>query len=163
MENISVGLEEDAILLPAGPAFRVEKEVKNVITVVAKTTHYWSGHLIRLQKLGIANLFSRLDSEAPLLQPDRSIQVQDRDVREKIRYALEATTGLRTTEHSYCGWIGLDCGTVSSAITTMRRIVASNILCRRENTAIFLPLNPFLDPHGARVARSVLELLARDA
>jgi sirohydrochlorin cobaltochelatase len=59
MENISVRLEEDAILLPAGPAFRVEKEIKNVITVTAKTTHYWGGHLIRLQKLGIANLFSQ--------------------------------------------------------------------------------------------------------
>jgi sirohydrochlorin cobaltochelatase len=54
MENISVRLEGDAILLPAGPAFRMEKEIKNIITVTAKTTHYWGGHLIRLQKLGIA-------------------------------------------------------------------------------------------------------------
>lgn len=62
MENVSVRLEENAILLPAGPAFRVEREIKNVITVTAKTTHYWSGHLIRLQQLGIANLFDQLDS-----------------------------------------------------------------------------------------------------
>lgn len=69
MENISVRLEEGAILLPAGPAFRLEKEIKNVITVTAKTTHYWCSHLIRLQQIGVANLFYQLDSEAPLLQP----------------------------------------------------------------------------------------------
>jgi sirohydrochlorin cobaltochelatase len=163
MENVSVRLEEGAILLPVGPAFRVEKEIKNVITVTAKTTHYWSGHLIRLQQLGIANLFHQLDNEAPLLQPEWEIGAADRGTRERIERALEDTTGLQTTKHSYANWIGLDCDTVPSAITTMRRIVASNILCRREETAIFLPLNPIADPHGTRLANSVSELLARDA
>ncbi len=163
MENISVRLEDDAILLPAGPAFRVEKEIKNVITVTAKTTHYWSGHLIRLQKLGIANLFARLDSEAPLFQPGWNSGAISEDVREGIRRVLEDATGLQSTNHSYTNWIGLDCGTVPSAITTMRRIVASNILCRREETAIFLPLNPVADPHSSRLAHSVSKLLARDA
>ncbi len=163
MENISVRLEESAILLPAGPAFRVEKEIKNVITVTAKTTHYWSGHLIRLQQLGIANLFHQLDSEAPLLQPAWTPGGENQDARRRIQGAIEGATGLRTTDHSYANWISLDCGSVSSAITTMRRLVASNILCRREETAIFLPLNPIDDPHGARIAHSVSELLARDA
>jgi hypothetical protein len=162
MENVSVRLEQDSILLPAGPAFRVEKEIKNVITVIAKTTHYWSGHLIRLQQLGIANLFYQLDSEAPLLQPEREPDMENADARESIQRALQDATGLRITEHGYVTWIGLDCGGVPSAITTMRRLVASNILCRREGTAIFLPLNSAADPHGARLARSVAELLARD-
>jgi hypothetical protein len=30
---------------PAGPNFRLEKEIKNVITVVAKTTHHWKAHI----------------------------------------------------------------------------------------------------------------------
>ena len=162
MENISVRREEDAILLPVGPAFRVEKEIKNVITVTAKTTHYWDGHLIRLQKLGIANLFARLDSDAPLLQPAWNAGAESEDVR-GIRRAIEDATGLQTTHHNYTAWIGLDCGNVSSAITTMRRIMASNILCRREETAIFLPLNPDMDPLGIRLAQSLSELLARDA
>ena len=163
MENISVRIEEGAILLPAGPAFRMEKEIKNVITVTAKTTHYWSGHLIRLQQIGVANLFDYLDSEAPLLQPAWEAGAEDADAREHIERALDAATGLRITKHSYSNWVGLDCGGVSSAITTMRRLVASNILCRREGTAIFLPLNPSVDPHGARLVHSVSELLARDA
>jgi hypothetical protein len=32
------------LLLPAGPAFQLEKEIKNVITVLAKTFHYWTEH-----------------------------------------------------------------------------------------------------------------------
>ena len=161
MENVSVRIEEDAILLPAGPAFRLEKEIKNVITAVAKTTHYWDGHLIRLQKLGIANLFTLLDNEAPLLQPSWSTCAENARP-EDVRRALEDATGLKTTNHNYINWVGLNCDTVGSAITTMRRMVASNILCRREETTIFLPLNP-ADPYGTRLAHSVSELLARDA
>ncbi len=159
MENVSVRLEEDTILLPAGPAFRIEKEIKNVITVTAKTTHYWSGHLHRLQQIGIANVFAKLDSEAPLLQPAWSHATDDADAHARIRCALEAASGLPTTDHSYTNWIGLDAGSATSAIITMRRLVASNILCRREDTTIFLPFNPADDPQGIRLARSVSELL----
>ncbi len=44
-ENVSVRREGQNLFLPAGPAFEIEKEIKNVITVVAKTYHYWSEHL----------------------------------------------------------------------------------------------------------------------
>ncbi len=163
MENVSVRLEESAILLPAGPAFRVEKEIKNVITVAAKTIHYWSGHLMRLQKIGIANLFDQINSEAPLLQPAWASDAENTDARRRIQSALEDATGLRSTNHGYAQWIGLDCGSVASAITTMRRLVASNILSRREETAIFVPWNPVDDPHGTRLAYSIRELLAQNA
>ena len=43
-ENVSVCREGAAIYLPAAPAFRLEKEIKNVVTVAAKTFHYWSEH-----------------------------------------------------------------------------------------------------------------------
>ena len=161
MENVSVRLEQDSILLPAGPAFRVEKEIKNVITVVAKTIHYWNGHLTRIQQLGIANLFYQLDGEAPLFQPAWESGQDSADARKSVERALEDATGLRITDHNHADWIGLDCTNVPSAITTMCRLVASNILCRREETAIFLPLNPKADPHGARLAHSVADLLAR--
>lgn len=45
VENILVRREGSVLYLPAGPEFRIEKEIKNVITAVAKTTHYWFGHL----------------------------------------------------------------------------------------------------------------------
>jgi hypothetical protein len=39
--------------LPVGPAYTLEKEIKNVITVVAKTSHYWFGHIFRDQRIEI--------------------------------------------------------------------------------------------------------------
>lgn len=45
VENISARREAHRLYLPAGPDYRIEKEIKNVITAVAKTTHYWRAHL----------------------------------------------------------------------------------------------------------------------
>ena len=44
VENVSVRREENVLFLPAAPSFRLEEEIKNVITVVAKTNHYWTEH-----------------------------------------------------------------------------------------------------------------------
>jgi hypothetical protein len=46
VENVCVRREGCALWLPAGPAFQLEKEIKNVITVVAKTYHYWTEHAL---------------------------------------------------------------------------------------------------------------------
>jgi hypothetical protein len=45
VENVCVRREGSVLFLPAGPHFRLDTEIKNVITVVAKTTHYWNEHL----------------------------------------------------------------------------------------------------------------------
>jgi len=45
VENVMVRREGAFLFLPAGPDFRVRKEIKNVITSVAKTVHYWRAHL----------------------------------------------------------------------------------------------------------------------
>lgn len=47
-ENIAARREGATLFLPAGPAFTVEPEIKNVITVVAKTHHYWTEHIAAL-------------------------------------------------------------------------------------------------------------------
>ncbi|MEZ4728603.1 MAG: CbiX/SirB N-terminal domain-containing protein [Caldilineaceae bacterium] len=44
VENISVRREGTMLYLPAGPSFRLEFEIKNVITALAKTHHYWQEH-----------------------------------------------------------------------------------------------------------------------
>lgn len=44
VENVTVTREGRVLYLPAGPAFALEKEIKNVVTVVAKTHHYWLEH-----------------------------------------------------------------------------------------------------------------------
>ena len=45
LENVDARVEGDRLFLPAGPDFRLEDQVKSVITVVAKTHHYWREHL----------------------------------------------------------------------------------------------------------------------
>lgn len=44
VENVTVRREDNVLWFPAGPDFRLEREIKNVITVVAKTNHYWVEH-----------------------------------------------------------------------------------------------------------------------
>jgi sirohydrochlorin cobaltochelatase len=44
VENVSVRREGHVLYLPAGADFRLEYEIKNVITVIAKTHHYWTEH-----------------------------------------------------------------------------------------------------------------------
>jgi hypothetical protein len=45
LENVDARVEDDRLVLPAGPDFQLKDEVKSIITVVAKTHHYWSAHL----------------------------------------------------------------------------------------------------------------------
>jgi sirohydrochlorin cobaltochelatase len=45
VENISVRREGRTLFLPAGSGFRLEEEIRNIITAVAKTHHYWTEHL----------------------------------------------------------------------------------------------------------------------
>ena len=69
MENVAVRAEGTTLDLPAAPGFRLDKEIKNVVTVVAKTCHYWMGHVPREQKIDIGALFGLLERESPLLEP----------------------------------------------------------------------------------------------
>ncbi len=55
VENIMVRREGDVLYLPAGPRFTLQREIKNVITAIAKTVHYWTAHLhaVRLDEEAI--------------------------------------------------------------------------------------------------------------
>lgn len=70
MENVAVRRDGKGLDLPASPAYRLEKEIKNVITVAAKTCHYWLGHIPRSQQRAIGALFAEMAVESPLIEPD---------------------------------------------------------------------------------------------
>lgn len=106
MENVACRSTGCGLDLPAGPAYRLEKEVKNVITVIAKTCHYWRDHMWPAQHRAIGELFAELERETPLVQPGPA------------------------------DWVGVECGDVRSAIRAMRGLVASNVLARREGTVV---------------------------
>ena len=42
---------------------------------------------------------------------------------------------------------------MQAAVWMMRLLVASNVLTRREGTALFVPVNPAADPEGRAIAR----------
>jgi hypothetical protein len=156
MENVAVRrCEGGTIDLPAGPEYRLEREIKNVITVIAKTSHYWNGHMPAAQRHRITELFRRLEAESPLLQPAFAFPVGDEEKGRRLRVwmaeALRERTGLEASERGYDGWVGVLCPDVSSALWMMRRMVASNTLARREETTIFLPADPANETE-ARVA-----------
>ena len=55
VENISVRREGQLLFLPVGPDFRLEYEIKNVITAVAKTHHYWLEHRVAVSDHWLRN------------------------------------------------------------------------------------------------------------
>ena len=44
VENVAVRREGEVLFLPCGPDFALEREIKNVVTVMAKTYHYGTEH-----------------------------------------------------------------------------------------------------------------------
>ncbi len=162
MENVAVRTEGRALDLPAAPGFRLEKEIKNVITVIAKTCHYWMGHVPRSQKAAIASLFKALAAHSPLVEPsvtaDGVRTEGDVHASEALAARIQRDTGLQPSHHTYAGWLGVECPSVGAAVWMMRGLVVSNVLSRREERVLFLPVNPGSDPNGARVAESLARI-----
>ena len=45
VENVIARREGVVLYLPAGPGFTLDGEIKNVVTAIAKTYHYWIEHV----------------------------------------------------------------------------------------------------------------------
>ena len=159
MENVSVRSQGLILDLPAGPAYRVEKEVKNVIAAIAKTSHYWLGHVQPSRRRVIARLFAEMESLSPLVQPALTGDGFQADTQQrlcaKMAEAILQVTGLRALKPQCAGWLGVECPNVHAAIWMMRAFVACNVLSRREGTVVFVPVNPSSDPGGEMVVRLV--------
>ena len=155
-ENVAVRGEGQTIDVPAAPAFRVDREIKNVITVVAKTVHHWRGHAGAARQAALRDLLSHLDAQAPLLQPALVAGDGDADacrlVAARIALPIAQGCGLLVTGFQYANWVGVDCPTLPMALWMMRALVAGNVLARREGRTLFLPLDPVADPDGVRAS-----------
>ncbi|MEQ1883688.1 MAG: hypothetical protein ABL967_01405 [Bryobacteraceae bacterium] len=162
MENVSCYRVGRWIDLPAGPHYRLEKEIKNVITVIAKTCHYFVDHMWPGQQRQIAELFAETAAIAPLVQAAASghgLEAErHRMLRDQIATAIHASTGLPRGGSEYPGWLGLECSSVRKAIWMMRGLVVHNVFSRREETVLFVPVNPQSDPEGRFVVNAVSEL-----
>ncbi len=162
MENISAHQQDAVLDLPAGPGYRIEKEIKNVITTIAKTSHYWLEHMWLRQHRQIETLFSTMSAEFPLIQSELVGQGFQAGVHEALRQrmtdAIRQAIRLEPSKHRYVGWLGVECQNIHLAIWMMRALVVSNILSRREGTTLFVPINPESDPAGDRVGRVLAQV-----
>ena len=164
MENVAVRADGVFLELPAGPGYRDLKEVKNVITVIAKTAHYWLGHLPVMQRQTIADLIDGMNEESPLVTPDYAAGGSDVEaLRARVGAAVSAETGLPVADGPGGPWLGADCRSVRAAVWMMRMMVTVNVLSRREGTVLFVPVDPAVDPDGEIVVSSlsVVHRLAR--
>lgn len=167
MENISVRCSGSTLELPAGPGYRVEKEIKNVVTAIAKTCHYWDDHMPIYQQAAIRELFQQMDSEAPFVRPALAGSCSEAAYREAscaIAVSIRESTGLNASAHSYYGWLGVDCVDVRAAVWMMRALVACNLLSRREGTTLFVPVDPCERRNITAVIQAVVNVfqLARE-
>jgi sirohydrochlorin cobaltochelatase len=131
MENIAARRRGSVLDLPAAPSFRLETEIKNVVTVMAKTSHYWLGHIPPDQREAIGVLFAQMSRESPLVEP--------------VYAGADRPPG----------WLAIQTPGVPVAVWMMRALVAGNVLSRREGSTLLVPLNPDVDPDGAVVSRAV--------
>ncbi len=154
MENVAACRRGSILELPAAPHFRLEKEIKNVVTVIAKTSHYWLGHMPRDQQQAVGELFAAMAGEMPFVEPDLGYSGDDEPAA-LIASGIQRQTGLRRSPHRYAGWVGVECPSVSVAVWMMRALVASNIVSRREERVLFVPVNQMTDRGGAVVAAAV--------
>jgi sirohydrochlorin cobaltochelatase len=161
VENIAARRQNLNLELPAAPGFRLEKEIKNVITVVAKTAHYWFGHIYRDQRAQIRDLFTQMEQESPLLQPAYNADASTHETesgKTNLANQIATSTALRASAHQYKDWLGIELPTVPSAIWLMRALVASNVLSRCEDKVLFLPVDHHRDPDGEIAAQSFARL-----
>jgi hypothetical protein len=142
MENVMSRHEKATLFLPAGPAFRLNKEIKNVITTIAKTTHYWLEHTPAEQKQSIEAIFAEITSDNALLEPALESEViSDPDTYRNLLDTIATSLDLPCFKGRYPGWIGVECPSVRKAVWIMRALVTENILARRENEVLFLPVS----------------------
>ena len=162
VENVAVRADGAFLELPAGPAYRLHKEIRNVITVIAKTVHYWVGHMSVMHRQTIVDLIAGMNDESPLIRP--AYGTEDEGSRQSLASAvaerIERETGLTRSLHRHPDWIGVDCATPRAAVWMMRMLLAANVLARREGNVLLVPIDTEADPDGEIVSSSV-ELVHR--
>jgi hypothetical protein len=146
-ENVSARHAQDTLHVPAGPHFRLEKEIKNVVTALAKTCHHWTEHMSAGQRAAVAGAVTGLPPEAALLEPATAAEARAapdryRAVLETIAGGLAQTAGLPTVPSGAPGWVGARCADEAMAVWLMRAVIAENVLARREKDVLYLPAAP---------------------
>jgi sirohydrochlorin cobaltochelatase len=149
-ENVSTRRRKTVLQLPAGPAFRVEKEIKNVTVALIKALHYWDGHLTGTQQTlagdGVWEAATPAEAAAAPAEYEASVS----EVEAHLRAA-----GLPISPRRYVGWVGVQTAGEEEAVWLLRAVLVEQVLARREESTLYLPISmtPGAD-QGARVVQA---------
>ncbi len=134
-ENVSARRRQSVLQLPAGPAFGIEKEIKNVVVALAKATHYWDGHLSTTQQAlagdGVWEPATPAEAAASAAQYEAA--------RASVENNLLAA-GLPAPSRKYIGWVGVETAGEEDAVWLLRAVLVEQVLARREGKVLYLPV-----------------------
>ncbi|MGC3972196.1 MAG: hypothetical protein QM775_34100 [Pirellulales bacterium] len=153
-ENVIARYEDATLFVPAGPTFRVEKEIKNVVVCVAKSCHYLFDHLEpEDQPSGDA----RSLIGPPLPQEIVASSSRYEQIAESLEERIRRSTGLTTRRGSAIGWVGADCESEEAAVWLLRAVATEDVLVRREDATLYVPVDIDSDSDSAieKTARAV--------
>jgi sirohydrochlorin cobaltochelatase len=143
VENVFARSAGSVLHLPAGPHFRLHKEVKNVITALAKTHHYWAFHMPAGRPTVLGALVGPATPAEAGAEPDKYNAVVD-EIARRVREA----TGLSPVPSPSLGWVGVRCRDEAMAVWLMRAVLVEDVLARREGEVLYLPAAPHYEPDG---------------
>ncbi|MDR3635969.1 MAG: hypothetical protein P4L84_19360 [Isosphaeraceae bacterium] len=145
-ENVSARRKQSVLQLPAGPAFRVEKEIKNVVVALAKGCHYWDGHLTAAQQKLAGETVWEATAPAEAAAAPSAYEAAVGEVEDGLRAA-----GLTTLPRRYVGWVGVETPGEEDAVWLLRAVLVERVLARREERVLYLPVGA--TPSAERAAR----------
>jgi sirohydrochlorin cobaltochelatase len=154
-ENVIARHEGTALYVPAGPGFRIEKEIKNVVVCVAKTCHYLFDHLEpEQQPTGAARPLVGPPLPHEIAAAGERYEAAATSLQEIIRQA----TGLATSLGEAPGWVGVSCESEEAAVWMLRAVAVEDVLVRREEATLYVPVDVNPDGEGgiARTAAAVV-------
>jgi hypothetical protein len=144
-ENVFARHEREMMYVPAGPRFRLDKEIKNIVTTLAKTCHYWADHLSAGQRATAADAMNA--AADGLLQPASPAEVRAsptsyQTVVDALEQGIRDTAGLPPVPDQVPGWVGVRGADEAMAVWSMRAVIAANVTARREGDVLLVPASP---------------------
>ncbi|WP_254509512.1 hypothetical protein [Anatilimnocola floriformis] len=137
-ENVIARHDGAILYVPAGPNFRVEKEIKNVVVSVAKTCHYLFDHLEpEQQPMGAAPALVG----PPLPHEILAKCEQYQQAAASLQRCIEESTGMVTRIAESPGWVGMNCSDEETAVWLLRAVAVGDILVRREEATLYVPID----------------------
>jgi sirohydrochlorin cobaltochelatase len=156
-ENVFVRQVDDVLHVPAGPWFRLAKEVKNVVVSLAKTCHYWDSHLSPEQRLAASETMRGVTLLEPSSRPEIRLRPDEYGAAAGwMAGAAGEATGLPAV--AGVGWIGVRFADESTAAWFVRACIGEGVLARREEATLCSPVPDPAREGGAEVIERLRRL-----